>query len=73
MSTTLNAPYYAKWVVGTVIEQLAYAKREGMNKKNCYKNNFLSKGKLKCRNYAGLAMSQVTNKVKNKLKRPKII
>ena len=48
-------------------------KEKHKQKKNCYKNNFLSKGKLKCRNYAGLAMSQVTNKVKNKLKRPKII
>ena len=41
--------------------------------KSCDKNNVLSKGKLKCRNSAGLAMSQVLNKVRNKLKQPKTI
>ena len=48
-------------------------KRRQEKIKNCYKNNVLSKGKLKCRNSAGLLMLQVVNKVRNKLKRPKTI
>ena len=40
-------------------------------KKNYNKNNALSKGKLKCRNGAGLVMLQVLNKVRNKLKQLK--
>ena len=42
-------------------------KEETGKGKSCDKNNVLSKGKLKCRNSAGLAMSQVLNKVRNKL------
>ena len=41
--------------------------------KNWNKNNVLSKGKLKCRKYADLAMLQVNNKETNKLKQPKTI
>ena len=43
-------------------------KRRQENKKNRYKNNVLSKGKLKYRNSAGLVMLQALNKVRNKLK-----
>ena len=41
--------------------------------KNCNKNNVPSKGKLKCRNSAGLVMLHALNKVRNKLKQPKTI
>ena len=52
---------------------IAGSPKKRREEKNLNKNNVRSKGKLKCRNSAGLIMLQVPNKVKNKLNQLKTI
>ena len=60
----LNVPY-AKWIVGTKLNSWLIQKEKTGKERNCNKNNVLSKGKLKCRNSAGLVVLQVLNKMRN--------
>ena len=66
----LNVPY-GKQIVGTALNSWLTQKEKTGKEKNCNKNNVLSKGKLKCRNSAGLVMLQILNKMRNKLKQLK--